>query len=276
MLTELEPLFKRPLLYTKTEIPFWDDEHISLQMLNAHLNPNYDGASRKLEFIDKSVDWIGKMLPPEKYPLVLDIGCGPGLYTERYAKKGYRVVGVDFSYRSINYAQTDAKRKGLSIDYLYQDYLKLSLDKEFDLVTMIYCDYGALSASDRKQLLKIIYQHLKPGGKFLLDVFSLTQLKNFQESQTWEVCPDGGFWCPENYIALNRACKYNDNVTLRQTLVVANKKVNNYYLWDTYFSKKTLEEEVVSSGFKICGYFGDVSGSTYSEQSSTLAVLLKK
>ena len=36
MLTELTPLFKKPPLYTKTEIPFWDDEHISLQMLNAH------------------------------------------------------------------------------------------------------------------------------------------------------------------------------------------------------------------------------------------------
>ena len=229
MLTELTPLFKKPPLYTKTEIPFWDDEHISLQMLNAHLNPNYDGASRKLEFIEKSVDWISKILPS-----VLDIGCGPGLYTERYAKKGYRVVGVDFSHRSINYAQMSAKRKGLPIDYFYQDYLKLSLDKEFDFATMIYCDFGALSTNDRKQLLKIIYQHLKPGGRFLLDVFSLTQLENFQESQTWEVCPD------------------------------------------TYFSKKALEEEAVGSGFKICEYFGDVSGSTYSEHSSTLAVLLKK
>ena len=42
---------------------------------------------------------------------------------------------------------------------------------------------------------------------------SLTQLENFQESQTWEVCPDGGFWYPENYIALNRACKYPDPYT---------------------------------------------------------------
>lgn len=276
MLTELTPLFKKPPLYTKTEIPFWDNEHISLQMLNAHLNPTYDGASRKLEFIEKSVDWISKILPSEHYPSVLDIGCGPGLYTERYAKKGYRVVGVDFSHRSINYAQMNAKRKGLPIGYFYQDYLKLSLDKEFDFVTMIYCDFGALSTNDRKQLLKIIYQHLKPGGRFLLDVFSLTQLENFQESQTWEVCPDGGFWCPENHITLNRACKYPDNVTLRQTLVIAKKKVSNYYLWDTYFSKKALEEEAVGSGFKICEYFGDVSGSTYSEHSSTLAVLLKK
>ena len=87
MLTELTPLFKSPLSILNRDT-FWDDEHISLQMLNAHLNPNYDGASRKLEFIEKSVDWISKILPSEHYPSVLDIGCGPGLYTERYAKRG--------------------------------------------------------------------------------------------------------------------------------------------------------------------------------------------
>lgn len=217
-----------------------------------------------------------KYFPRKTIHRYLTLDVAPVFILNDMQKKGYRVIGVDFSSRSINYAQMDAKRKGLSIDYFYQDYLKLALGREFDFATMIYCDYGALSTSDRKQLLKIVYQHLKPGGKFLLDVFSLTLLESFQESQTWEICPDGGFWCPESYIALNRACKYPDNVTLRQTLVIANKKISNYYLWDTYFSKKTLEEEAISSGFKICEYFGDVSGSTYSEQSSTLAVLLKK
>lgn len=88
MLTELTPLFKKPPLYTKTEIPFWDDEHISLQMLNAHLNPDYDGASRKLEFIEKSVDWISKILPSEHYPSVLDIGCGPVFILSDMQKSG--------------------------------------------------------------------------------------------------------------------------------------------------------------------------------------------
>ena len=162
-------------------------------------------------------------------------------------------------------------------------YQSSSLGSKFVVIGVVCCQemrryalFHKVLRGLAKYLLKIIYQHLKPGGRFLLDVFSLTQLENFQESQTWEVCPDGGFWCPENYIALNRACKYPDNVTLRQTLVIAKKKVSNYYLRDTYFSKKALEEEAVSSGFKICEYFGDVSGSTYSDQSSTLAVLLKK
>ena len=65
----------------------------------------------KLEFIEKSVDWISKILPSEHYPSVLDIGCGPGLYTERYAKKGYRVVGVDFSTPFYKLCSDERKEK---------------------------------------------------------------------------------------------------------------------------------------------------------------------
>lgn len=47
MYDNLLTIFEKPSLYKKMEIPFWDDEHISLQMLKAHLNPEFNGASRK-------------------------------------------------------------------------------------------------------------------------------------------------------------------------------------------------------------------------------------
>lgn len=54
MFKSLIPILERPPLYTKTAVPFWDDEHISKQMLIAHLDPGFEGASRKFAFIDKS------------------------------------------------------------------------------------------------------------------------------------------------------------------------------------------------------------------------------
>ena len=80
-------------------------------MLKAHLDPEFDGASRKLDFIEKSVAWITERIPPADYPLLLDIGCGPGIYAEMFTKKGYQVTGVDFSKRSIDYAQQSAFSK---------------------------------------------------------------------------------------------------------------------------------------------------------------------
>lgn len=54
MYTTLVSMLKKPQLYTKTTILFWDDEHISKQMLKAHLDPCFEGASRKHTFIPAS------------------------------------------------------------------------------------------------------------------------------------------------------------------------------------------------------------------------------
>ena len=46
---------RKPPIYTKSMVEFWNDEYISEQMLKAHLDHEFDGASRKLDVIEKSV-----------------------------------------------------------------------------------------------------------------------------------------------------------------------------------------------------------------------------
>ncbi len=267
---------RKPSIYTKSTAEFWNDEYISKQMLKAHLDPDFDGASRKLDFIEKSVAWITEQIPPADYPLLLDVGCGPGIYAERFAQRGYHITGVDFSKRSIDYAQRSAFSRKLDISYVYQNYLEMDLNKSFDFCTMIYCDYGALSTKDRQVIMKKIHHHLKPGGKLLVDVFSMTKFWNFQERQTWEICPNGGFWRPDEYMVLSGFYKYLDNVALDFITVVSKGEVTPYYLWNTYFSKESLIQEAESVGFKICGLFSDVAGRSYRSESDTIAIILEK
>lgn len=276
MFKSISKALKKPPLYKKTEVEFWNDEHISKQMLKAHLDPDFEGASRKLEFIEKSAAWIKEMVPSSSYPLLLDVGCGPGIYAEKFTKNGYQVTGVDFSKRSIGYAQNASKKQGLDITYLFQDYLNMNLNKVFDFSTMIYCDYGALSAADRQIVMKTIYQHLRPGGKFLLDVFSMAKYNAFEEKQTWEICHNGGFWSEDEYIALTGCYRYSDHVTLEQISIISDNETNTYYLWDTCFTKEILMKEAKEAGFQVCEVFGDVAGSTYHESNLTIAILLEK
>ena len=267
---------RKPPIYTKSTVEFWNDEYISKQLLKAHLDPNFDGASRKLDFIEKSVRWITERLSPADYPLLLDVGCGPAIYAEKFAQRGYQVAGVDFSKRSITYAQQSAISKKLNISYAYQNYLEMDLDTCFDFCTMIYCDYGALSPKDRQVIMNKIYHHLKPGGKVLLDVFSMTKFCNFQEQQIWEICPNGGFWRPNEHMVLSVFYKYFDNVTLDLISIISKEEITPYYLWNTYFSKEDLMQEAESVGFKMCGLFGDVAGSIYQSESDTIAIILEK
>ena len=48
------PLFEKG----KTQEDFWDNEHISKMMLMAHLNPNWDAASRKPATIKGTCQWL--------------------------------------------------------------------------------------------------------------------------------------------------------------------------------------------------------------------------
>lgn len=73
---KLTKILTAPELYAPSSAPFWDDEHISNRMLEAHLDPNHDAASRRPEFVDRSVNWISEIAPPTKYTSLLDLGCG--------------------------------------------------------------------------------------------------------------------------------------------------------------------------------------------------------
>ncbi|MBN2738183.1 MAG: methyltransferase domain-containing protein [Spirochaetales bacterium] len=135
-----------------TTCDLWTDPHRASQMLNYHLDPESDISSRKHGFIKKSAQWIYDYFKLGPNKLVADFGCGPGLYTQALAKMGAQLTGIDFSSPSLTYAKTQAQKAGLAIDYIQGNYLELSLDKSYDLVIMIFCDFCALSPKQRVRL----------------------------------------------------------------------------------------------------------------------------
>ena len=128
--------------------------------------------------MSSSVNWIVSNFGIDNTSSICDFGCGPGLYTTRFAEKGANVTGIDFSKRSIDYAKKVAQEKELDVDYVNQNYLLYDTEKRFDLITMIMCDYCALSPEQREKLLQKFYKLLKPNGSILLDVYTLGSLQN--------------------------------------------------------------------------------------------------
>ncbi len=146
--------------------------------------------------MDRSVDWIAGLLPPAQFLRLLDLGCGPGLYAQRFCRHGYRVTGVDLSERSLDYARQSARKSGLAIDYVRQNYLDLDVPGSFDVAVMIYCDYGVLSEANRKRLLANVRKALRPGGCLLLDVFTPKQYEGREENSGHTGRPDSGARSP--------------------------------------------------------------------------------
>ena len=150
MFEKLEAMAARPAPFSiGTAADLWADPHISKQMLDYHLNADLDLASRNAEFVAESADWIIDRFGLGKGKRVCDFGCGPGLYTTRFAEAGADVTGVDFSANSIDYANKTAAEKGLAIDYVLSNYLDFETDGKFDLMTLIFDDICPLSPSQR-------------------------------------------------------------------------------------------------------------------------------
>ena len=278
MFAELEKINIRPKpfqYYTAEEL--WTDDHTSKQMLEFHLNESIDVSSRNKKFIDKSVEWILSTLSKIKNVSICDFGCGPGLYTSLFAENGADVTGIDFSARSIEYAKNAALGKNLNIDYVLQNYLTYDTDKRFDLITMIMCDYCALSPKQRKDLLQIFNNLLKANGSIILDVYSLNSFNQREEQSAYEVNLLNGFWALEKYYGFLNTYKYDrEKVILDKYTIIEKNRVRIVYNWLQYFSKESLITEFEENNFKIENIYSDAAGKKYNPKSKEIAIIAKK
>ena len=278
MYEELRAINARPrpfACYTARDL--WADEHTSKKMLEYHLNDSVELSSRNTAFIDRSVTWIVSRFGVGTHTVIADMGCGPGLYTTRLAEHGADVTGIDFSERSIRYAADIAERKGLNIDYVCLDYLTFETDKRFDLITMIMCDFCALSPVQRRDLLTRFYRLLNDGGAVLLDVYSPHAFERREEAATYEYMQLDGFWSSDPYYGFLNTFKYEDEkVVLDKYTIVEEARTRAVFNWLQYFSPESLRTEIEESGLEVEDFYADVAGSPFSPDADEFAVVARR
>jgi 2-polyprenyl-3-methyl-5-hydroxy-6-metoxy-1,4-benzoquinol methylase len=246
-------------------------------MLNHHLNGSNDVSSRNVEFIEKSVAWIVRRFGLAENKSVADFGCGPGLYTTRLAASGADITGVDFSERSLRYARERAQSNGMSIDYVCANYVDFESDKRFDLITLIMCDFCALSPDQRSALLEKFLAHLKPGGAVLLDVYSLRAFDAREEQAKYAYNLLDGFWSSAPYFGFLNTFKYRaEKVVLDKYTILEEQRVRVIYNWLQYFAVETLITELEDRGFVVNDVLGDVAGATVDRDGHEFAIVARR
>ncbi|MCP3963795.1 MAG: class I SAM-dependent methyltransferase [bacterium] len=278
MLEQLEEINKRPEpfeYYTAEDL--WTDNHTSQQMLACHLNVDIDVSSRRGEFIDQSVAWLGSHFSIGTGTRIADFGCGPGLYANRLAKLDASVTGIDFSKRAIGHARTIAAEAGMTVAYVNQNYLEFETDDRFDIILMIMCDFCALSPAQRMTMLEKFQALLAPGGSVLLDVYSLNAFDQREEAFSYEEDLLNGFWSPEKYYGFLTTFKYEDvGVLLDKYTIVEAKQTRTVYNWLQYFSPESLQSEFENAGFTRQEFYGNVAGAPFAESASEFAIVGKR
>jgi ubiquinone/menaquinone biosynthesis C-methylase UbiE len=93
---------------------------------------------------------------------LLDIGCGTGLFVERYIEAGGSAIGLDISSKMIE----KARRRCIACDYTLGTGEKIPFcDNSFDAVcSLLVFSY----VKDPETMLNEAYRVLKPGGKIAI------------------------------------------------------------------------------------------------------------
>lgn len=131
---------------------------------------------------DKWSEYLTELL--KKYNitdgLILDLGCGTGSITERLAKKGYDMIGIDNSEEMLsialeklseNLSDEDIEEGRNNILYLLQDMREFELYGTVKAVVSI-CDSMnyILSEEDLIKVFRLVNNYLDTDGVFIFDM----------------------------------------------------------------------------------------------------------
>ena len=194
----------------------WNDPEFSRRMLQEHLSQAHDAASRRFEKIDGQVAWIHEHLLGGEAARILDLGCGPGLYTSRFARLGHTCVGIDFSPASIEYAQKEAEGDALTCRYVLEDVRRADYGSGYDLVMLIFGELNVFKPEDARLLLRKAHAALVPGGRLLLEPHTYAAVKAMGGQVDWHTAKSGlfserphvtldeSFWDDERHVTTER------------------------------------------------------------------------
>ncbi|HEX5504746.1 MAG TPA: class I SAM-dependent methyltransferase [Thermomicrobiales bacterium] len=172
----------------------WDDPVISARMLREHLDQSHDAASRRAATIDRQVAWIDREVLRGRPTAILDLGCGPGLYTSRLGRRGHTCVGLDYSPAAIAHAAAEAAAAGLACRYERRDLRDGDYGRGFGLALFLYGELNAFPPDAAGRILAAAWRALADDGLLLLEPHTRAGLRRRGDRPpTWYTAARGLF-----------------------------------------------------------------------------------
>jgi len=126
------------------------------------------------ERTDGEVVLIWRLLGLEPGMAVLDLACGHGRITQRLARRGCQVVGLDSSPGFLELARRDAAALAwpevVAPEYILGDMRHLPWSEHFDRILNWFTAFGYFNDEGNRQVLREAQRALKPGGKLLVEL----------------------------------------------------------------------------------------------------------
>ena len=257
----------------------WHDPAFSQRMLKEHLSQDHDLASRRFAKIDKQVQWIHQELLSSRPSRILELACGPGLYTNRLAKLGHDCVGIDYSPASIAYASENAKQDSLACNYLQRDIREADYGHAFDLAILIYGELNVFCPSDARKILTKAYAALNDGGLILLEPHTFSAVEKIGRAGPSWYSTENGLFCDRPHICLEEHFwdAASRTATTRYFIVDATtSEVSRHAVSYQAYTKEQYQSLLVDGGFDKVEFYPSLSGNETESQEGLIAIVGRK
>lgn len=206
--------------------------------------------------------YIYKLRPSD---IVLDVGCGVGRFTFRFAKLCKKVYGIDISEENIKLAKERAEReKVFNVEFKVMDVRKLEFDDEiFDYVFSIACLCFLIDKKDFIKGIKEVLRVTKKDGCIILlenMIFAPNYVSIPREEWFRIIEKHGGkikYWCGVDVPILRRIivelpfgllCHF---VTRRNWKVDGNIFEKDRKILELYMKEKEINKKIENITMKI-------------------------
>jgi SAM-dependent methyltransferase len=187
---------------------------------------------------DKQVEFLKEVLAIDPNSTGLDIGCGAGYHTFKLQEITNNIYGLDLNltqYELKNYIQGNIFESDLEFNS--------ELDFAFALAPYFDTDWNKIEI-----LFTKLHKYLKPGGKFLLDLFNFNSISIGKTLKDFEVFPQR--------ILLTTYTKEEKAYTGKRIIKFSDWSEKYMDLYWRVFNREELNKIAESDGFKITKEFG--------------------
>jgi len=210
---------------------------------------------------------------------ILDICCGPGFYTQRFARLGHTCLGIDYSPASIEYAQKQNEQDKLDCNYLSEDIRKVDYSSGYDLVSMIYGEFNVFNKSDINSILKKAYDALKKNGQVLFEAHTFAAIKKMADGKPSWFSIESGLFSEKPHICLDESTwNFEQNVVVKRFYVIDSEtsEITKYSASYQAYSDDDYTKLLEENGFSDVRIFSSLDSNDNQERGDLIAIVARK
>jgi len=202
---------------------------------------------------------------------VLDLCCGPGRHAVGFAQRGYAVTGVDASPFLLERALERGAEAAVEIEWVRDDMRRFLRPGAFDLAYSIFTSFGYFeSEEDDLRVLRNVYESLKPGGAFVMEMIGKERLARIWQAAICTEFPDGAVLLQRPQLRRDWSRVYNE------WTLVKDGRARTFTFEHSLYSGRELKDRLLHCGFREVRLFGDLQGAPFGLEAPWLVAVARR